>query len=284
MSTKTVFQGGTNEKPYDAEICNICGSTSYRRVRYFAHWDICREPVTDVAIVQCRGCGVRRRQPGIIDDYEKDYHAPYVAQGQSIHPHQLSHFADLMTARLRKFNEAGAQFLDIGSSTGRALQLAKMLGFVPTGLDYSKWAYDLCVSLGFEMRHGSLLGQWPEGQRFDIVHCSHTIEHVPDPVVYVQEMYHLLKPGGHLMLACPNYASLPRLILGDKWGTWCLDSHLWQFTKAQVERMLRQTGFRILTARTLHGYVPDSLLKKRLLDLGASLGFGDGLNVVALRP
>lgn len=272
-----------SEKGYRAETCNICGSDRYRQIHYFAQWNLGREPVSNVAIVQCRNCGVRRRMPGIVDDYEETYHQPYVEQGASIHPHQLSHFADLMTARLRKFNEAGVRLLDVGCSTGRVLNLAKVLGFHPVGLDYSNWAVKHCRKLGFEVLHGSLVGQWETGEQFDIVHCSHTIEHVPDPILYLNEMHRLLKKNGHLMLACPNYGSLPRVILRDRWGTYCLDSHLWQFTARQMRKLLEKVGFRVLILRTLHGFDPDSHMKRRVLDLAALAGFGDGLNIIAIR-
>jgi 2-polyprenyl-3-methyl-5-hydroxy-6-metoxy-1,4-benzoquinol methylase len=221
--------------------------------------------------------------PGLIDDYEREYHVPYVEQGQAIHPHQLSHFADLMTARLRCLSAKEVRFLDIGCSTGRALRLAATMGFVVTGLDYSKWAVDYCRGLGFDIRHGSLLGQWDSGNLFDVIHCSHTIEHVPDPIAYLREMHRLLRSGCQLMLAFPNYASLPRMILQKRWGTWCLDSHLWQLTASQMKRILRAQDFRIFSCRTLHGYTPDSELKRKLLNAGAKLGFGDGCNIIAVK-
>jgi 2-polyprenyl-3-methyl-5-hydroxy-6-metoxy-1,4-benzoquinol methylase len=271
------------EKSYSAEVCNICGSSKFKRIYHFAEWTLGREPVHNVDVVQCRGCGVRRRMPELVDDYEGEYHQPYVQQGQAIHPHQLSHFADLMTARLRNLSARGVRFLDVGCSTGRALRLATTLGFTSTGLDYSHWAVEHCRTAGFDVQLGSLIGQWRESEVFDVIHCSHTIEHVPDPIAYINEMHRLLAPGGHLMLAFPNYASLPRVILQKRWGTWCLDSHLWQFTAAQMKRILRQCGFHVFSCRTLHGYSPDSALKRRLLDLGAQMGFGDGCNIVAVK-
>jgi SAM-dependent methyltransferase len=226
---------------------------------------------------------VRRRKPGILDEYEEAYHTPYIEQGQAIHPHQLSHFADLMTVRLRQLSAKDVQFLDVGCSTGRALQLAKTLGFDAVGLDYSAWAVDYCNNLGFETRQGSLVGQWDEAEIFDIIHCCHTIEHVPDPLAYIKEMHRLLKPTGQLMMAFPNYASIQRFVLGHKWGPWCLDSHLWQFTAGQMRRLLTQSGFTIESWRTLHGYTPDSRVKKRLLDIAAAVRFSDGCNIVAVK-
>ena len=272
-----------SERPYQSEVCNICGGTKYHLVRHFGSWTLGRDVVDDVSIIRCDNCGIRRRSPALVDDYEEGYHAPYVQQGQAIHPHQLSHFADLMTARLSKMEEGKARFLDVGCSTGRALRLAEALGFSPVGIDYSKWAVQYCVDLGFEARHGSLFDQWSESAQFDVIHCSHTIEHVPDPPCYCREMHRLLSSGGQLMIAFPNYNSIPRLLMGERWPIWCLDSHLWQFTAGQMKRLLKSHGFSIFTCRTLHGYRPKSRLKKRLLDIGSQLGFGDGCNIIATK-
>ena len=271
------------EKPYKAAQCNICGSDRYRRVHYFKEWNSGRERVHDVSIIRCSQCGVRRRMPEIVDDYEAAYHEVYVEQGQAMHPHQLSHFADLMTARWSLLAEKQGKFLDVGCSTGRVLRLAATLGFEPTGLDLSHWACDYCAKQGFATRQGSLIGQWPEGEVFDVIHSCHTIEHVPDPIAYLGEMNRLLKHGGHLMLACPNYASFARLVEHERW-IWHLDSHLWQFTKRQMRRMLIRTGFKIFSVRTLHGFTPRNRLKKWALDGTAVWGYGDGLNLIATRP
>lgn len=271
------------EKTYNFSICNICNSPRYKRIHFFRNLNSGRESVRDVSIIQCRHCKTRRRMPGIVDDYEALYHAPYLDQGQAIHPHQLLHFADLMTARLRRFDEKNLKFLDVGCSTGRTMQVAKAMGFDPTGLDLSRWATEHCAKLGFVVRLGSLVNQWPEPGLFDVIHCCHTIEHVPDPIAYFREMYRLLKPGGHLMLAFPNYYSIPRLLQGDQW-IWCLDSHLWQFTNKQVKKLLAAQGFEIVFARTHHGMSPNNFWKRKALDLSAFLGFADGANIVALRP
>lgn len=285
MSEKLhVSISGSNfeEKPYRADVCNICGSPKYRKIHYFEEFNLGRKLVKDVSIVRCRNCGVRRRMPEIIDEYEVEYHSQFMKYGLAIHPHSLQHFTDLMTARLRNLGAKDLAFLDVGCSTGGVLRLAATLGFQVAGLDYSHWAVEHCAKLGFTTREGSLIGQWKESELFDIIHCSHTIEHVPDPVAYLKEMHRLLKPSGHLMLACPNYASLQRLVMGKRW-MWHLDSHLWQFTAKQMKVLLGVCGFRPVSVRTLHGYMPNSRLKKKVLDVAAALGFSDGLNIVASR-
>jgi SAM-dependent methyltransferase len=269
------------EALYSPDRCNICGSKRHRTVCCFDSFEGRGSKYDGVSVVQCLGCGVRRRNPALQDDYEEEYHAPYVDQGAAIHAHIFQHFSDLMTLKFADFRTGVERFLDVGCSTGRVLQLAKVMGFAATGLDLSRWAADHCRKLGFESRCGSLIGQWSDGGIFDVIHCSHSIEHVPDPVAYLFEMHRLLMPGGLLMLAFPNYQSIQRFYWGKKWPIWCLDSHLWQFSLRQMAVLCRCVGLQPITMRALHGYEVNSKILKFIFDFGSSVHLGDGAQIIA---
>jgi hypothetical protein len=130
------------------------------------------------------------------------------------------------------------------------------MGFKATGLDYSKWAANYCSQLGFEIRQGSLLGQWPEAE---------------------------FETRGPINVSATQLRLCPPKLLRDAWPIWCLDSHLWQFTARQICKLVRQTGFQTFTCRTLHGYTPDSWVKRKLLDCAAIYGFADGCNIIAIK-
>jgi SAM-dependent methyltransferase len=51
-------------------------------------------------------------------------------------------------------------------------------------------------------------------QTFNTIVSCETIEHVPHPLRALAEMYRVLKPGGRVILTCPNYFNL--------FGIWCL--------------------------------------------------------------
>ena len=269
------------EAPYGARRCNICGSSKYRVVHSFDTFEGRGSKFSDVKIVKCRNCGIRRRMPELTDDYEEEYHVPYVEQGAAMHAHVLRQFSDLMTIKFSTFQVKQQRFLDVGCSTGRVLQLAKAMGFAACGQDVSLWAANHCQSIGLDARHGNLIGQWQEEGVFDVIHCSHTIEHVPDPFAYLLEFRRLLTPGGHLMLAFPNYSSIQRMYWGERWPIWCLDSHLWQFSLSQMERLCRRAGLQPRISRALHGYEVRSSLLKLVFDAGSHLRLGDGAQIIA---
>lgn len=270
-----------HEASYSADRCNICGCAESRTLWFFHSFEGRGTKYEDVRVIQCLACGVRRRDPALQDDYEEDYHAPYVDQGAAIHAHILQHFSDIMTLKFATFRAGKERLLDVGCSTGRVLQLGKVMGFLPTGLDLSRWAADHCRNLGFESHCGSLVNHWATGDLFDVIHCSHTIEHVTDPVSYLLEMRKLLVPGGLLMLAFPNYQSVQRFYWGKSWPIWCLDSHLWQFSLRQMVVLCKRVGLQPTIVRSLHGYRVKSKFLKAIFDIGSSLRLSDGAQIIA---
>jgi 2-polyprenyl-3-methyl-5-hydroxy-6-metoxy-1,4-benzoquinol methylase len=59
-----------------------------------------------------------------------------------------------------------------------------------------------------------IMSQSFESNSFDVVISCETIEHVPHPKKAINELYRVLKPGGLLLLTCPNYF--------NPLGIWCL--------------------------------------------------------------
>lgn len=42
---------------------------------------------------------------------------------------------------------------------------------------------------------------------FDLVVSNHVVEHVPDVMAFVTELYRITKPGGRIKLLCPHYTN-----------------------------------------------------------------------------
>jgi len=81
---------------------------------------------------------------------------------------------------------------------------------------------------------------------FDTVIGDGVLEHVPNDTLSLQEVYRVLKPGGHLIVCClPNRFSYTEF-LGRCLG---LPHHLRTYTLRQARSMLLHSGFLPLTSR-----------------------------------
>jgi len=64
----------------------------------------------------------------------------------------------------------------------------------------------------------------------------------------VADIYRLLRPGGYLIVNCPNYGSLARRILGARWPMF-LSVHLIYFTRDTISDFLRRDNFEVVEFR-----------------------------------
>jgi SAM-dependent methyltransferase len=78
---------------------------------------------------------------------------------------------------------------------------------------------------------------------FDEVIIWHVLEHLSDPRGTLIEIRRILKPGGRLIVAVPNYSSLQSRWSGPAWFHLDLPRHLYHFPLAGLRRLLMDTGF-----------------------------------------
>ncbi len=69
---------------------------------------------------------------------------------------------------------------------------------------------------------------------FDTVLSSQTLEHVPDPLFYIQQCYRLLRAGGTLILTAPM-----------QWRHHEVPHDYWRFTRHGLESLLTRGGFAV---------------------------------------
>ena len=102
------------------------------------------------------------------------------------------------------------------------------------GLDYS----GARANFGYSMPETTYYegDRWPiDDTTADVVLCTETLEHVPDPSVFLSEAFRCLKPGGRILLTVP-FAARWHFIPHD----------YWRFTPSGLQRLLARPASPIL--------------------------------------
>lgn len=146
----------------------------------------------------------------------------------------------------------GGSLLEVGCGSGMYLDLMRALGWRRVvGVDISYKAIQQAKDvLDIEAYCGNLEDPQLEGNSFDAVSLSHTLEHVPDPMAFLREVNRLMRPGGRLAVIVPNIESLGARKFGAHW--YHLDSprHMVNFNRRSLTVALDRAGFQLKSLTT----------------------------------
>lgn len=136
--------------------------------------------------------------------------------------------------------------LDVGCAVGALLDFARNLGWKPHGVESSAWEVRYARDhFGLSVHEGILEAGVFADQSFDVVLCSHTLEHVPEPDKLADQFFRVLRPGGAALIVVPTqFASLTYRLFSRPVGE-PPPRHVQFFSRTSLARMLQAHGFAI---------------------------------------
>jgi 2-polyprenyl-3-methyl-5-hydroxy-6-metoxy-1,4-benzoquinol methylase len=143
----------------------------------------------------------------------------------------------------------GGKALDIGCAAGFCMQALSERGFEAHGVEVSGViARHAQERLGFDTVHVGTLASAPHPPgTFDLITMWDVVEHVVDPTALLVRARELLKPDGLLVLETQDIDSAFARLLGRRWHHYKHREHIYHFTPATVDALLRSAGFRVQT-------------------------------------
>ena len=243
---------------YETVPCNLCGGSEYRVV-----YPAADRTAVDLAVsfrssgdealkdqlVACTSCGLqfvnpRLRPELILDGYREGTDEVFVSQAAA----RERTFAAALDEIDALAPDRG-HLLDVGTAAGSFLHVAAARGWTVSGCEPNVWLCDWGRSTyGLDIRPGTLFDQQYPDQAFDVVTVWDVLEHTSDPRALLSECQRVLKPGGLLVLNCPDSDSWVARAMGRRWPM-LLTVHLYYFTRRTLGELLRRVGFEVLRVR-----------------------------------
>ncbi len=203
-------------------------------------------------IVECSICQLRLTNPfpektDIGTYYESDEYISHSDESKGLFNFIYIMVRTYMLGRKRKivkrsFGSSSGNLLDIGCGTGHFLNKMKDHDWNVKGVDASpKVQVIVRDKFGIDIESPD---EWMNSEeKYDVITCWHSLEHVHEPWDYLQKIKQQLNENGILLVALPNYDSTDSKKYGANWAAYDTPRHLYHFTPVSMKKMMNHNGF-----------------------------------------
>ena len=204
----------------------------------------------------CLRCGLEQVPasfiPNSLDDIYRDVSDDLYITNKLTRAMTYSYLYD----RIEKFlPEEKGTILEVGSYCGFFLREAIARGWNAVGIEPSLWASKYARDVtGVDVRTGFLEEKTNDlSNRYDVVVTWDVLEHVKDPVNYIETCGGFLNPGSILCLSTLDIDSWFPRIMGKRWP-WLMNMHIIYFSRDTLEDTLHRAGFKLLHVEPYRHY------------------------------
>ena len=135
---------------------------------------------------------------------------------------------------ISKLNSGKGTLLDIGAGTGEFLRVAQKKGWVVSGVEPNEGAREFAQDKNIPLDESIAV---LEGKTFDVVTLWHVLEHMHDLQNTIHKTQQLVKEGGTLIIAVPNFNSFDAKYYKNYWAAFDVPRHLWHFSQDAMSKI-----------------------------------------------
>jgi SAM-dependent methyltransferase len=259
--------------------CPLCGAA--RATPLWQEPDVVLGVPGRFAVARCADCGLLYQNPRVrVDDLPRLYPAHYspytrnpdgeraLADGSDVrgvlatrlgyrHLAVTTTWRSRLTGRLRRRRieknfppwVGQGRLLDVGCATGRFLQRMKSIGWRVSGIEFDPAAAGIAKTVTSDIVVGDPATVSMPEHSFDLITAFHVIEHLPDPLRALRNMFGWLAPGGLMIVEVPNAGGWGGRLFRRYWSGLDYPRHLVHFTPATMGAMIERAGGEVVAVR-----------------------------------
>ena len=245
--------GGNLEQPvalpnWSVENCScpMCGSDDSETSRYG------QKPF---AVRRCKSCSLWFLSPRLVAEeahrfYQSD---DYFSGGDGVSGYDdYSVQENSLRATFRKLlntigakGATGGDFLEVGCGPGYLLDEAEPYFSSRAGVELSAPAAKHAAKNTGAPIYRSI-EEIGEATQFDCIVATHVIEHIYEPVPFLNSLSNLLKPNGRIILAAPHMGSIFRHLMGRSWPSFKYPEHVSFFDAKTLPDLFGRAGLQVV--------------------------------------
>jgi len=152
---------------------------------------------------------------------------------------------------IAKYAKPG-KVLDIGAANGVLLDIFSEHGWKTYGVEPSGTA-EVAISKGHIIEKEALDSTKFKPKSFDVIVINHVLEHVIDPISFLNKAKELLTDKGIMYIDVPNFGSLSSYLAGRQWKYILPKEHVHHFTTETLQRLINIIGCKTVDVQTRSG-------------------------------
>jgi 2-polyprenyl-3-methyl-5-hydroxy-6-metoxy-1,4-benzoquinol methylase len=200
------------------------------------------------SVYSCKSCKLWFRNPLPIEEeldlrYDKDYSDENIRRGTTHQAGTTILLAERYIKNLQRelrLDFANIRALEFGAGLGSISMVLRNKGAEVIAVEKNESAQKFIRTKGINVLGN--IDTFP-AELFDLLICTEVVEHLREPWLILNQLYHLLKPGGFLYLSTLNREGLNALITRGKWREILKPTHLYFFNAVSLKKILYSSGF-----------------------------------------
>jgi len=142
------------------------------------------------------------------------------------------------------------EMLDIGCSSGYFLALASLENIDAYGVEPNKREAAYAIEHGIKIL-GSTIADLDKNQMFDIITLWDVLEHIKNPIDYLDSLRSLTKSGGSVFVQVPTSDSLAARVMRDSCNMFDGIEHLTLFSNRSLDIAFEKAGYETIRKQTI---------------------------------
>lgn len=238
------YKSGQKSKKF---YCHICQKeTQHNLLLGLVNDDNDRQPQN---VYSCLVCKIV-----IIDGKKRNYPARDNDINASLYNMPGLGVMNLSGSLAKKYN--AKTFLDVGADFGFATDIAKHgYGLDAEGIEPTKARLRAKKHFRAKITEGYMTKKTDLGRKFDYIHSSEVLEHVPDPLEFLQALYGNLTKNGLLFMTTPWAGVVNRKNdAGTLISNLSPEDHIYLWNETSATKLLKQVGFKKIYIEVRDGH------------------------------